>query len=57
MPLLCVLGILVVWGCYSIYIAGSNTPAIKDVEKFQRETIGMSKKEIRKELKSGRWKD
>lgn len=55
MPLLCVLGILVVWGCYSIYMAGSNTPAIKDVEKFQRETIGMSKKEIKKELKSGRW--
>lgn len=32
-----------------------DAPPIKDMNKFSKETIGMSPKEIRQGLKSGRW--
>lgn len=32
-----------------------DAPPIKDMNKFSKETIGMSPKEIKQGLKSGRW--
>ncbi len=56
MPMLYLLGIMSFWASYAF--RGNCTPkapAIKDYEKFNRETIGMDAKQIRYGLRSGRW--
>lgn len=56
MPVLILLGI----GALGIGISLKNAstpkaPPIKDYEKFNRETLGMDVKEIKRGLRNGRW--
>lgn len=56
MSLLIVLGIVVAsCVCSSMESGKSNAPAVKDWDAFNRDTIGMSAKEIKKGVHQGRW--
>ena len=51
-----VLGILVIYGIYWMVVKLTPpVPPIRDYERFNKESITMSKKELRKAMKEGRW--
>lgn len=53
---LCLILMGVFWTGYGLFKSvHKNAPPIKDMNKFCKETIGISKKEIEKGLKEGRW--
>ena len=44
------------WGGYEIEKKSKpQTPPIKDINKFRKETVGMPADEIKKGLRNGRW--
>lgn len=46
----------ILWAGYEIKEQNTpESPAIKDMNKFAKETIGMSPEEIKKGLRDGRW--
>lgn len=44
------------WISYSVYHGcHKSAPPIRDMDKFVKETIGMSPEEIKQDLQDGRW--
>lgn len=56
MSLLIVLLVLVVWLLSDIVEDNKpQAPGVKDWDKFNRDTIGMDSKDIKKGLRGGKW--
>lgn len=56
MPFIIVLLFLVLWFVSDIIEENKpKAPGVKDWNKYNREAVGMSARDIKKGLKSGRW--
>lgn len=56
MPILILLGIGIIGiGISAKNVSTPKSPPIRDYEKFNRETLGMDAKEIKRGLRNGKW--